>query len=75
METEKKNKGLLFPERPPRRHSYMLRCLETQRLRSTQNGSGTAWMFSLHDPKSDAVMNFQNLDALVSYLQRTFDEG
>lgn len=74
MKTEQKDKGLLFPERPPKRHSYMLRCVETHRLRSTQNGSGTGWMFSLHDPKSGAVMNFRNLDALVSFLQGTFDK-
>ncbi len=73
METRKKNNGLLFPEKPPRRHSYMLRCMEARGLQNNKNGSSGGWHFSLHDPKNGAVVNFEDLDALVSFLQRFFD--
>ena len=73
MKTHKKNNGLFFPERPPRRQSYMLRCVESRGLQSTQNGSGAVWLFSLHDPKNGTVINFEDLNALVVFLQSAFD--
>ncbi|MDK2982377.1 MAG: hypothetical protein PWQ55_2724 [Chloroflexota bacterium] len=73
MKTQKENNGLLFPERPPRRQSYMLRCVESRALQSMQKGSGAVWFFSLQDPKNGKVINFEDLNALVAFLQSVFD--
>jgi hypothetical protein len=73
MINHKKNNGLRFPEKPPRRHSYMLRCMQSRGLRSSQDGSDEVWLFSLLDPQNGSVMNFSDLDALVSFLHKNFD--
>ena len=62
MKTHKKNNGLFFSERPPKRQSYMLRCVESRGLQSTENGSGAVWLFSLHDPKNGTVINFRGFE-------------
>lgn len=49
--------------------------METRTQMPTQSSPGSSWRFSLQDPKSEAVYNFQDFEVLVAFLQSVLDES
>ena len=60
-------------QQPPRYHAYMLRMWEE---RSQDYGEGAHWRFQMEDPHTGRRQGFDDLSALLAYLQgvATHDE-
>ncbi|NMB88088.1 MAG: hypothetical protein GYA17_06995 [Chloroflexi bacterium] len=75
MTAQPRNPDLRLPDCPPRHFSFLLRCMETRSQPSNPSEPGSNWRFSLQDPKSEAVHNFRNFEALVAFLQSVLEES
>jgi len=56
------------PGRPPRYHSYLLRCWE-------EDGVVTGWRFMLENPHNGEKRGFDSGAALLTFLEEELAEG